>query len=180
MWNSPIRARYGGGVIASRPYHVAQVNIGTPVGPVTSEAMAGFMALLEPVNALADASPGFVWRLQTAEGDATTVRVFDDERFIVNMSVWESLDQLGDFVFRGFHAEVMRRRREWFRRMQDPYTAVWWIPAGTVPTVRDAEYRLLSLRAQGPTPYAFTIQRAFPPPGSHVGERSDDDWFCPA
>ncbi len=160
--------------------HVAQVNIALPLEPLTSDRLAEFMQLLEPVNALVDAAPGFVWRLQTEDGDATAVRAFDDDRLIVNMSVWESLEDLAGFVFGGFHAEVMRRRREWFARMRDPYTAVWWVPAGTLPTVAQAEQRLASLRSAGPTPYAFTPQRSFPPPGEVGGERAEDSWFCPA
>src|SRR3954447_14758172 len=95
-------------------YQLAQVNIGRPVAPLTQPELAGFVAALEPVNALADAAPGFVWRLQTEDGDATAVRVLDDDALIVNMSVWASLETFTEFVFRGAHVEVMRRRRQWF------------------------------------------------------------------
>jgi Domain of unknown function (DUF3291) len=167
-------------MVAGMDYQLAQLNIALPVEPVTSARLAEFMALLEPVNALADAAPGFVWRLQTEDGDATAVRAFGDDELIVNLSVWESLDALAGFVFGGFHAEVMRRRREWFAHLREPYTVAWWVPAGTPPTIADAEDRLTSLRAHGPTAYAFTLQRAFPPPGSPAEQRSDNDWFCPA
>ena len=165
---------------ADQEWQLAQVNIALPVEPLTSARLAGFVDLLEPVNALADAAPGFVWRLQTEDGDATAVRGFGDDRLIVNMTVWESLEALADFVFGGFHAEVMRRRREWFARMRDPYTVLWWVPAGVRPTVADAEERLASLHGHGPTAFAFTVRRPFPPPGTKVEQRSDDDWFCPA
>jgi Domain of unknown function (DUF3291) len=161
-------------------YRLAQVNIARPIEALTSPRLAEFMALLEPVNALADAAPGFVWRLQTEDGDATAVRAFGDDELIVNMSVWESVEALAEFVFGGFHAEVMRRRREWFAHLRDAYTVAWWVASDELPTVVDAEARLTSLRAHGPTPYAFTLQRAFPPPGSTAAQRSDDDWFCPA
>jgi hypothetical protein len=161
-------------------YQLAQLNIARPVEPLTSDRLAPFVALLEPVNALADAAPGFVWRLQTEDGDATAVRALGDDTFIVNMSVWESLEALAEFVFGGFHAEVMRRRREWFARLRDPYTVAWWVAVGERPTVADAEERLGCLRKHGPTRYAFTIQRAFPSPGSTSEQRSKDDWFCPA
>jgi Domain of unknown function (DUF3291) len=161
-------------------YQLAQLNIALPVEPLTSNRLAEFVALLEPVNALADAAPGFVWRLQTEDGDATAVRAFDDDTLIVNMSVWESLDALAEFVFGGFHAEVMRRRREWFARLRDPYTVAWWVAAGERPTVADAEDRLASLREHGSTSYAFTLQRAFAAPDSSSEQRSHDDWFCPA
>jgi hypothetical protein len=165
---------------ADEGYQLAQLNIALPVEPLTSQRLAEFVALLEPVNAVADAAPGFVWRLQTEDGDATAVRAFGDDTLIVNMSVWESLDALAEFVFGGFHAEVMRRRREWFARLRDPYTVAWWVAAGERPTVADAEDRLACLRKHGPTPYAFTIQRSFPAPGSMSEQRSGDDWFCPA
>jgi len=161
-------------------FQLAQLNIALPVEPLTSDRLAEFVALLEPVNALADAAPGFVWRLQTEDGDATAVRAFGDEQLIVNMSVWESLDALATFVFGGFHAEVMRRRREWFAHLRDPYAVVWWVAAGVRPTITDAEERLASLREHGPTPYAFTVRRPFPPPGSSAAEPSADNWFCPA
>jgi hypothetical protein len=148
---------------ANSGYQLAQVNIALPVEPVTSVRLAEFVDLLEPVNALADAAPGFVWRLQTDDGDATGIRAFGDDRLIVNMSVWESVEALTGFVFGSFHAEVMRRRREWFTQIREPYTVAWWIPAGNVPTIADAEHRLASLRTHGPTPYAFTLQRSFPP-----------------
>jgi hypothetical protein len=165
---------------ANEGYQLAQVNIALPVAPVTSPRLAEFMALLEPVNAVADATPGFVWRLQTEDGDATSIRAFGDDALIVNMSVWESLEALAEFVFRGFHAEVMRRRREWFALMREPYTVAWWVAEGDRPTIADAEERLACLREHGPTPHAFTMRSAFPPPGGSTAARTDDDWFCPA
>lgn len=166
--------------MAAQAFQLAQLNIALPVEPLTSARLSGFVELLEPVNALADASPGFVWRLQTEDGDATAVRGFGDDRLIVNISVWTSLDALAAFVFGDFHAQVMRQRRHWFARMREAYTVLWWVPAGVRPTVADAEQRLESLRAHGPTPYAFTVRRAFPPPGSSVEQPTADDWFCPA
>ena len=159
--------------------HLAQVNVALPLEPLDSARLAAFVALLEPVNALADAAPGFVWRLQTEDGDATAVRAFDDDRLIVNMSTWESLDALGAFVFGGFHAEVMRRRREWFHHLRDAITALWWMPAGTRPTVAEAEDRLTALRRDGPSPYAFTLRRPFAAPDGTAAD-ARDDWLCPA
>jgi hypothetical protein len=161
-------------------YHVAQVNIGLPLEPLTSARLAQFVAALEPINALADGSPGFVWRMQTEDGDATAVRGFGDDRIIVNMSVWQSVETLGQYVFGGGHVEIMRRRREWFVPLRESVTALWWLPAGQLPTVADAEDRLAHLRAHGPTPTAFTLRRSFPPPGSVAAPPSSADWFCPA
>ena len=158
--------------------HIAQVNVSLPVEPLDTPRLADFVAALEPVNAVADVAPGFVWRLQTEDGNATAIRVLDDDRLIVNMSVWQSIEALGEFVFRSAHTDVMRRRREWFVPMRESMTALWWIPAGTTPTVADAEERLRHLREHGPTPYAFTFRSPFPSPGG--APVSGDEWFCPA
>ena len=145
-------------------YHLAQVNIALPQAPLDSEQLAGFVERLEPVNALADAAPGFVWRLQTEDGDATGIRAFGDDRLIVNMSVWSSLEALRHFVFRSDHADVLRRRKEWFESMPQFISALWWIPAGTTPTLAEAEERLEQLRQHGPSPTAFTFKDPFPAP----------------
>jgi hypothetical protein len=161
------------------PFHVAQVNISLPIEPLDTPRLADFVAALEPVNALADVAPGFVWRLQTEDGNATAVRAFDDDRLIVNLTVWQSIEALGEFVFRTAHTDVMRRRREWFVPMREAMTVLWWIPAGTTPTVADAEQRLNHLREHGPTPYAFTFRAPFPSPDG-AATSADDEWFCPA
>ncbi len=143
--------------------------------------MADFVALLEPVNALADESPGFVWRLQTDEGDATAIRAFEDDRILVNASVWESIEALWRFVYDGRHLEVMRRRREWFTRLAEAHLVLWWVPAGAIPTLADMRDRVEHLRAHGPTPYAFTFKCHFPPPSaSDQQEIIDDRDPCPA
>lgn len=159
--------------------HLAQVNVSLPVAPLDSAQLADFMAALDPVNALADAAPGFVWRMQTADGNATAVRVFDDDELIVNMSVWTSIEALSDFVFDGAHREVLRRRRTWFVRMSEAMEAMWWIPEGAVPTVAEGEERLRHLRVHGPTPHAFTFRNPFPDTDG-LAVRVDDDRSCPA
>lgn len=138
--------------------------------------MAEFVALLDPVNALADGSPGFVWRLQGEDGNATAIRAFDDDRVIVNMSVWESIDHLADFVYRSGHIDVMRRRRQWFDRIRVHMT-LWWVPAGHVPSVAEAQERLAHLREHGPTTHAFTFKQRFVPGDELV---IDDEIGCPA
>lgn len=143
--------------------HIAQINIGRARHAVDGPELASFMELLDPVNELADNSPGFVWRMQTEDGNNTALRPCEDDRIIVNMSVWESIEALWEFVYGGFHLEVMRRRREWFERFESTYLALWWVPAGTEPTVDDAKPRLGSLDTHGPTPYAFTFKRRFAP-----------------
>ena len=149
----------------SPDYHLAQVNISRLLAPLDSELLADFVAGLEPVNAVADSAPGFVWRLQTEDGDATAIRVFDDAELIVNLTVWTDLPSLGDFVYGTDHSAIMRGRRRWFARPTEAMTALWWVPAGTVPTPADAEQKLRLLRRLGPTSDAFTLRIPFPPPG---------------
>lgn len=149
--------------------HLAQVNIALPREPPGSALLAEFMAALDPVNAIADAAPGFVWRLQTEDGDATAIRPFADQRLLINLSVWTDLEALRDFVYSGEHVSFMRRRREWFERMGTPILALWWIPVGTLPTVAEAQARLARLEAYGPGPLAFDMRRAFAPDGRPLG-----------
>jgi Domain of unknown function (DUF3291) len=147
---------------------------------VDTPALAEFMALLDPINAIADQAPGFVWRLQSEEGNATSIPVLGDARLIVNMSVWESIDRLADFVYRSGHVAVMRRRREWFERMK-VFMALWWVPAGHLPTVAEAEERLEHLRSHGPTAHAFTFRQRFAAPGAIEAAEVDEDLLrCPA
>lgn len=156
-------------------YHLAQVNVAMPLAPLDSPQLADFMAQLAPINRLADGSPGFVWRLQTAAGDATAVKMCD-ERLIVNMSVWQSREALSDFVYRSDHVAVMRQRRRWFESMRI-YMALWWVPRGHLPSVQEAEARLAHLRVHGPTPTAFTFRAPFGPPSGtdHVTAPRDSD-----
>jgi hypothetical protein len=170
-------------------YALAQVNIGRLVAPLDSAQLAGFVSQLDAVNALADAAPGFVWRLQTEDGNATALRAFEEDAegsdggILVNMSVWESVEALAAYVYGDAHLAVLRRRREWFEHMKDAYAALWWIPRGHVPTVAEAEDRVKHLRAHGPTPYAFTFKVRFPAPNSADAAdaplHSPEDWACP-
>ena len=125
--------------------------------------MAGFMARLDDLNALADRSDGFVWRLQGEAGNNTYLRPYEDERIIVNMSVWETIEQLRAYVYNSAHAEVLKQRRDWFEKFDGAMMALWWIPAGHIPTVDEAKERLASLDAHGPTQFAFTFRTTFPP-----------------
>ncbi len=165
---------------------LAQVNIARLREPLDSPLLAGFVAALGPVNAAADAAPGFIWRLETEDGNATSVRAFEwDEGgsagVIVNMSVRESVEALAGYVYSDAHRQVLRRRRAWFERMAEAHLALWWIPRGHIPTTRDAEDRVLHLREFGPTPHAFTLREYFPPPGAEAGPvRSPEEWTCPA
>ncbi len=147
-------------------YHLAQLNVGTILHDLEAPAMKGFVDNLERINALAEASPGFVWRLQDEAGDATGIQVTEDPRFIVNLSLWETAEALFDFVYRSAHTGIMAQRREWFARPAEAYQVLWWLPAGEIPTVEAALARLERLRELGPTPEAFTFKQRFPAPGA--------------
>lgn len=143
--------------------HLAQVNIGKLLAPIDDPLIADFVAQLDAVNALADASPGFVWRLKDESGNATAIPAFDDPRMIINMSVWESLEALRAYVYRSDHAKVLARRRDWFEKPDGPHMALWWIPAGTLPSVDDGKRRLRLLVERGPSVEAFTFRDRFAP-----------------
>ena len=151
--------------MSSHLYHIAQVNIARMRAPLEDPIMAGFVARLAEINALADHSPGFVWRLQTEEGDATYLRPYNDDRILFNLSVWESIERLKAYVYRSAHGEVMRQRRQWFERFDGLYMALWWVKAGHIPTVAEAKQRLEHLQEHGETVHAFTFKRSFPAAG---------------
>lgn len=143
-------------------YELAQVNIARLKAPLDSPQLKDFVDALDPVNTAADAAPGFVWRLQSDSGNATDVPVLGDEWLIINLTMWQDIDALTTFMYQGQHREMLSRRREWFERLAEAVTALWWVPAGHRPSVSEAEERLLHLRAHGPTPYAFTLRTTFP------------------
>ena len=162
-------------------WHLAQVNIGRLRAPVEHPMIAEFVAGLDRINALADGSPGFVWRLQTEDGNATAIRPdAQDELLAINLSVWESVEALAEYAYRSEHVTFMRRRREWFERFASAYLALWWIPAGALPTVQEAMERLAHLDAHGPTPTAFTFKHRFAPPDVGSPVEADERDGCPA
>jgi hypothetical protein len=126
--------------------------------------MAGFMGRLDELNKLADESPGFVWRLQTESGNATALRPYEDARILVNMSVWDTLEDLRSYVYKSAHTPVLALRKQWFETMTTPFLTLWWVPAGHRPSLAEAKERLEELTARGPGPGAFTFKQTFPPP----------------
>jgi hypothetical protein len=145
-------------------HHLAQINIGRVVAPVDDPRLAEFMAQLDAVNALADAATGFVWRLQSASGNATDVVYNDDPSVLVNMSVWESVEALRDYVYKSRHSEVMRERAKWFEKMEKPHYCLWWVPAGHIPTLAEARERLEHYQEHGPSPISFWFSERFDAP----------------
>jgi hypothetical protein len=156
---------------------LAQVNIAFAREPLDSPLLADFVGALGRVNARADGAAGFVWRMQTDDGDSTAVRGFGgDPRLIINLTVWESIEAVRAFVYDDpIHLAVMRRRREWFARL-DLHTALWWVPLGHRPSVAEAEARLAQLGAEGPTPIAFNFNKHFESPGA-AGGPADPAWL---
>jgi len=149
-------------------YELAQVNISRLLAPIDSPLLADFVAALDSVNAAAEEAPGFRWRLQTEDNNATAVRVFDDDWLIVNMSVWTSPEALTAYIYDDAHRAILRDRRKWFAKPDAAMTALWWVTEGHRPTVAEAEERLVRLRANGPTAYSFTLRETFAP----VAERN--------
>ena len=133
---------------------------------------------LDPINALAESTPGFVWRLQADNGNATNYRPYDDDTMI-NMSVWEDIESLHQYVYRSAHVEFMKRRKEWFELMREAYTVLWWVPEGHIPSIEEAVQKLETLRTNGAGPQAFTFAHPFPQPDSDTSLSAYDD-SCPA
>jgi len=164
-------------------WQIAQLNIARLEAPLDSPQLSEFVGQLDEINALADAAPGFVWRLMSADGDATDVEHPFDSDMLVNMSVWQSVEALHTYIFRTAHNKVMARRKEWFSRISEAYTVLWWVPEGHRPTVYEAEYKLALLRASGPTSEAFTFKHVFAAPGTTSPDEVVPSSFedtCPA
>ncbi len=141
---------------------LAQMNIARAVADMESDTMAGFVARLDEINALADGSPGFIWRLQDETGDATAIQAFDDPHLLVNMSVWQDLESLQQYVYNTAHVELLKNRVAWFDKLNDVSQVLWWVPAGEIPTVSEGKARLQHLQDHGATGAAFTFSKPFP------------------
>ena len=149
-------------------YHLAQINIGRLIAPIDDPKIAGFVAQLDTINALAESAPGFVWRLQSASGNATDIPYSDDPSIMVNMSVWGSVEALQEFTYGSGHVQVFRERARWFEKMSKPYYCLWWVPAGHRPTVAEGRERLTHYQEHGATPYAFWFSQRFPAPAAET------------
>lgn len=141
--------------------HLAQLNIAKPKFPMDAPEIADFVNNLVPINAIAEASDGFVWRLQDESGDATDIRVQEDPDIIVNMSVWENIESLKNFMFRTHHIDFLKRKKEWFHNLREESYVLWWIPVGHTPSIEEAMERLEHLRKHGDSPFAFSFKSNF-------------------
>jgi heme-degrading monooxygenase HmoA len=145
-------------------FQLAQYNIGRAKGPLFSSQLADFVAAIDRVNAAAELAPGFVWRLKDESGASSSyVRAYDDERMLVNLSVWESIEALRAYTYSAPHVDIFRRRGEWFEPHDGPGLVLWWIGAGHIPGIEESIRRLERLARHGPTPHAFTFKQSFPP-----------------
>lgn len=142
-------------------FHLAQINIAQAQDEMDTVIMKGFVNRLEEINALADDADGFIWRLQSEQGDSTAIRVFDDPLLLVNMSVWEDIASLKNFVYRTAHVELIQDREAWFNKIAQKHQALWWVPAGHIPTVEEGKERLDYLREHGPSAHAFIFAKPF-------------------
>jgi len=146
-----------------KKFHLAQINIGKAKSTMDSEVMKGFVARLDEINQLADTSPGFVWRLKDGDS-AVSINAYEDPTILVNMSVWEDLESLKNYVYRSVHIELLKERNSWFTKMTDAHQALWWIPASRTPTVDEAKEKLKHFQENGPSEYAFNFAKNFPAP----------------
>lgn len=145
-------------------YYLAQVNTAKMIADLDDPIMTGFVQRLDEINTLADNSKGFVWRLQTDEGDSTYLRPFEDERILFNMSVWETLEDLMNYVYKSQHIELLKSKAIWFVKLNEAHIVLWWIPKGHMPSVVEALAKLSLIQAQGPSPDAFTFAKPYPIP----------------
>jgi hypothetical protein len=151
-------------VLSPQSYHLAQINVALMKAPLDDPSMTEFAAALNEVNAVADRSPGFVWRLQSSSGNATDIQAYSDPKMLANLSVWQSVEQLKDYVYKTLHGEFFIRRRNWFERYQGEHLALWWIPVGCLPTVEEGKAKLEQLALSGDSPECFTFAKPYPPP----------------
>ena len=146
-------------------HQLAQINIGRMRGVnINDPIMKEFVDNLEMVNNLAESSPGFIWRLKVDNNNATNFNPFNDDQVIINVSVWASINELEQFVFRTLHTDFLRRRKEWFQAFGKVYTGMWWIPARRFPSVQDSIEKLKYLQSNGPTQTVFNFKTKFPQP----------------
>ncbi len=145
-------------------YHIAQINIVEARYPLTDPRMKGFVDQLPKVNAEGENSPGFVWILKDETETAVNFVIFNNPDILVNLSVWETIAALKDFIYKGDHLKAFIRRKEWFLPMKKSHLALWWIPKGYIPTLAEAEQKLEKLWTEGPSAEAFTFRKMFPPP----------------
>jgi len=146
-------------------YFIAEINIAKMKGvDINDPIMKEFVENLDAVNQIAEKSEGFVWRLKDENNNATSLNPYNDETIIINVSVWKSIETLENFMYRTFHSDFLKRRKEWFLTYGSAHTAMWWIPEGHIPTMQEAVEKLSFLQTNGPSPNSFDFRHKFPAP----------------
>ncbi|MDH4379742.1 MAG: DUF3291 domain-containing protein [Vampirovibrionales bacterium] len=159
-------------MLTTSHYHLAQINISKAIAPLDTPLLKGFVDRLDEINALAEEQPGFVWRLIGEDNNATDITWSDDPLVIINMSVWQTPEHLSRFVYQTKHVELLAQRSQWFKTMNTPHMALWWIPTGHIPSIAEAKERMEHLKIHGPTPFAFTFKDKIPPDNYYRSEES--------
>jgi len=145
-------------------YHLAQINIAQAKQAMESPIMSGFVKRLDEINLLAEKSPGFVWRLQTEEGDATGIKAYDDQQMVINLTVWQDIDSLKHYVYQSAHIELIQDRKRWFSKMESMQLALWWVPIGHIPSIEEGKNKLDLLQSDGVSERVFTFAKPYPCP----------------
>jgi len=160
----------------AKRYHLAELNIAEALHPMDDARMDGFTSRINAINAMSDRADGFVWRLVDDDPDtdgALDFRPFLNPNMLVNMSVWQDVQSLYQFVYKTVHAKLISDRKDWFSLLRSHSTVLWWIEAGTVPTIEEAKAKLEQLDKTGPSPDAFTFANTF------SADRKPLDWRRP-
>ena len=145
-------------------YHIASYNIAKASYPMDDIRMKGFNDAIDQVNAEAERSPGFIWRLQDESGNATNIQIYNDPKMLVNLSVWKSIDDLKDYLYNGDHLAIFVRKKEWFEPMKTAHMVLWWVKAGSIPTAEEGKAKLEYLIEHGASEEAFGFREMYPCP----------------
>jgi len=146
-------------------YQIAEINVARMRGVnINDPIMKEFVDNLDKVNALAESSKGFIWRLKDESNNATNLNPFNDEQVIINISVWQSIETLENFIYKTFHTEFLKRRKEWFQSYGKAYTAMWWTPKGQYPAIQEAIEKLDYYQKNGPSELVFDFRNKYLPP----------------
>ncbi|MBO0789530.1 MAG: DUF3291 domain-containing protein [Ktedonobacteraceae bacterium] len=154
-------------------YYIAEMNIGRIRAPYDDPIMAGYVKRRREMDTLARRSPGFIWRRTGPGSNAKETDLYEDQTIIANVSVWATIEDFANFVYKTGHQEVIDRGHEWFVSLDGPHYAMWWVPQGHLPSAEEARERLEYLRTYGETPYAFTFKRWFPSPDERITATSE-------
>lgn len=145
-------------------YHLAQLNLARLKAPKGDPLTEEFFNAIPAINTLAEAQPGFVWRLVGEVKDHTDVPFFLDPHLVVNISLWKDVESFRHFVYKSGHVQYIKRKKEWFQPFDGPFAVLWWVEAGEIPTLAQAKEKLELLKQDGPTQQAFDLHNLFQAP----------------